>query len=62
MDLLGGKDVEGDEAEDLDEWVRSHHDRWKKAVEVANAATEGASKRRKRAYDHSSQGGPDQTR
>ena len=55
-DILGGMDFDDSGAENLDDWVLNHHQRLKMAADAARAATQDASKRRKRLYDRRARG------
>lgn len=55
-DILGEFEFDDSDARDLDEWVLKHHDRLRTAADAARAASQGASKRRKRLYDRRGHG------
>lgn len=55
-DILGGMDFDDSGAENLDDWVLNHHQRLRVAADAARAATQDASKRRKRLYDRRARG------
>lgn len=55
-DVIGGRDFEGSGAENLDDWVFSHHERLRVAADAARTASQDASRRRKRRYDRRARG------
>lgn len=54
QDILGGRDLEHRDVDNLDDWVLAHHDRLRAAAEAARDAAQQASWRRKRFYDRTS--------
>ncbi len=56
MDLLRGKDRNETEADNLDDWVKDHHECLKIAAEIAGSTEQEVSGRWKRIFDHKTHG------
>uniref|UniRef100_K7EY25 Gypsy retrotransposon integrase-like protein 1 n=1 Tax=Pelodiscus sinensis TaxID=13735 RepID=K7EY25_PELSI len=54
LDILDREGPEEDDVTNLDDWVKSHHDRLKRACEVALRMSKQAAQSRKRTYDRKS--------
>lgn len=51
LNVLGGEEPREATVDNLDGWVREHHDRFSAAIDIARATAEESSRRRKRTYD-----------
>lgn len=55
-DILAGENPSEDLADNLDDWVRAHHERLSTANDIAQAVSVQSARRRKRIYDRTASG------